>query len=259
MTTFSQFCINLIPEFFKPAGPILEKTQLSNENNRGLLQAKIIGGFRKNDFGKVEIELEGVILQPGKNLFRQDCFEFNCFQEEGIFTYIKNISNVCLVEQGNNLPNKLMTLKERTLLNKPCSIDDLGNATYFITGTRDTNNYVYVADIGTVNLTSGVVSIIDQNVPFYSADKQNSLFALSVQKISSGVKVAIIKRVSKNTIDILGTVYGELDNEFYFPHTTLIKNRKYTAKGQKLNLENLSINLLMLTSFKKFEVLDIEV
>lgn len=256
MTTLSQFCINLIPEFFKPAGPILEKTQLSKENNRSLLQAKITNGFRKADFSKVEVELEGINLQPGKNLFRQNCFEFNCFQEEGIFTYIKGISSVCLVEQGNNLPNKLMTLRERTLSNKSCSIDNLGNVTYFVTGTKDVNNYVYAADIGTVNLTSGVISIVDQNVPFYSSDKPNSLFASSVQKISNGVKVAIIKRISKNTIDILGTVYGELDNEFYFPHTTLIKNRKYTSKGQKLNLENLSINLLMLTSFKKFEVLD---
>lgn len=238
MITSNQFSINLIPEFFKPSGPILEKNQLSEDNRRPLLNCKITQGFRISDLGKVEIELEGLRLLPSKNIFNQECFDFNCFEEEGLYSYVKGISDICLVAQNNSLPNKLMTAEERRLLNKSCFIDNTNNSTFFIRGTKDINNTVYSADIGTVNLTSGSVSIIDENVPFFSSSKSNSLFALSPRKIGRGVKIAIIKKITKTNVETIGTIYGELENEFYFPHTTLIKNRKYTSKGQKLNLEN---------------------
>lgn len=251
-----QFCINSLLEFFKPGGPTLQKSQLSNEQNRPFLNAQITKGFRQSDETTVEIELTNIKLTPSKNLFRQECFTFNCFEEEGIFTYAPNISTVCLVKSTNSEPNKFMSLEQRQQQNKTCFINESGNTSYFVKGSKDINNNVYVADIGIVNLVSGSVFFIERNIPFYKTDSNNSMYALSTSKISKGVKVAVIKKVSQLSVEIISTVYGQLDNEFYLPHTQLKSNRKYNSKEQSINLENLSINLLLLSNFKQFETID---
>lgn len=251
-----QFCINSLLEFFKPGGPVLQKSQLSNEQNRPLLNIQITKGFRQLDETTVEIELTNLKLTPSKNLFRQECFTFNCFEEEGIFTYAPDISTVCLVESTNSEPNKFMSLKQRQQQNKTCFIDELGNTSYFVRGSKDINSNVYVADIGIVNLKSGSVFFVEKNVPFYKADSKTSMYALSTSKVAKGVKIAVIKKVSQFSVETIGTVYGQLENEFYLPHTQLKTNRKYNSKEQNINLENLSINLLLLSNFKQFETID---
>lgn len=248
MTTQTQFCTNLINEFFKPSGPILLKSQLSIDNNRPLLNAFLTQNFNINSVGKVEIKLQGLNIKLGKNLFRQDCFEFNCFEEEGITTYIQNVSNICLV---NN--NTFLTKQQRESQNVSCHLNINNQPTFFIRGTPDANNAIYLADIGIINTTSGVFSIIDKNIPFYFKDELDSLSALSIKNIPKGIKCARLKKVTKTSVEDIGTIFGELDNQFYLPHTTLKKDRKFTAQEQSINLENLSINLILLSSFKEFE------
>lgn len=252
----NQFCTNLIKEFFKPSGPTTIKTQTRDEINRPLVNATIINNFRINDIGKIEIELEGLQIKPSKNLFRQDCFDFNCFEEEGITTNIKSISSICLVNPGNNQPNKFLTKKQRLDNNLTCFVDSNNNESYFIRGSIDEEGYVYFAQIGTVNMKSGTLSIIEQNVPFYSSSKSNSLFALSQKQIGKGVKFALIKRASKTTLEDVGIVYGQLEEEFYLPHNSLKSNRSFVAQDQTINLENLSLNLLLLSNFNQYELKD---
>jgi len=251
----AQFCTNLIPEFFKPSGPLSSKTQITLDINRPLIDATIVSNYNVQDKGKVEIELKGLELLEGNNLFRQDCFDFDCFQNEGVYTYIQNISDICIVDLPGQVP-KLLTKKQRDQISATCYIDTLGNNTFFVRGTPDVNNYVYVADIGIINTTSGNLFLLDKNVSFYKAGKKNSLFALSNKKIPKGVKVAIIKRISKTNIEYVGTVYGQLENEFYFPHSTLKANRGFNTADQSISVENLSLNLLLLANFKQYEILE---
>lgn len=248
MISDSQFYTNLISEFFKPSGPLSEKSQISLDINRPLLNSTITKNFNIDSTGFVEVELTNLNLKSGKNIFRQNCFEFNCFDEEGISTYVNNISDICLVSAET-----FSSKAQREAQNLSCVLDSTGYPTFFVRGTPDKEDSVYVADIGTINSTSGVFSIIDANVPFFFNNKKNTLLALSTRKISKGIKCARIKKVSKTSIKEIGITYGELSNQFYFPHTELITNKKFTAQEQQVNLENLSINLILLSSFKQFE------
>lgn len=248
MISNSQFFTNLITEFFKPSGPLSEKSQLTVEVNRPLLNSVISKGFNIDTTDFLEVELEGLEIKSGRNIFRQNCFEFNCFQEEGILTYVNNISDICLVSA-----NRFLTKSQREKEGLSCYIDSNNSPTFFVRGTPDKENNVYVADIGVVNSTSGVFSIIDKNVPFFFNDKKNTLSALSIKKIPKGIKSACIKKVNKTSVKEIGIVYGELNNQFYFPHTQLKTNKKFTTKEQEINLENLAINLILLSSFEQFE------
>lgn len=249
----TQFCVNLLSEFFKPAGNIIPKSQLVTDNNRPLLNARINQGFKISDTGTVVVELQGINYQPGKNLFTQDCFEFNCFEEEGLEgAYINIGTDICLVQSTRD--NPYMTPEQRAQNNTTCFLDSFGKKRYFVRGTSDIFDYVYVADIGIVNITSGFFTVLDANVPFYSTNEPGSIFARSIRKIPYGVKAVRIKRVSLTNIEIIGTVYGQLDQEFYFPHSIIKPNRSFTYEGQQIKLEDLSINLLLMSSFKRFEI-----
>lgn len=248
MTFNTQFYTNLLTEFLKPAGPLAEKSQIINQDPKPLLNGFISKGFNINYTDNVEIELNGLNIKTGRNIFRQDCFEFNCFEEEGIITYAKNVSDICLVDSNN-----FLTAKQRLTQNKQCYIDTNNNTTFFVRGTPDLSDNVYLADIGIVNTTSGVFSAIDKNVPFYFNNKSNSLSALSTSNIPKGVKCAYIKKVNRTSITNIGIVYGELNNQFYFPHNNIKSNKTFTYKDQSINLENLAINLTLLSSFKQFE------
>lgn len=251
----TQFCVNLLSEFFKPAGYLTPKSQLVTDTNRPLLNIRINQGFKINDTGNLELELIGINYIPGRNLFSQDCFEFNCFQEEGLRdSYINIGTDICLVQTSKD--NPYMTPEQRLELGTTCFIDDFNKARYFIRGTSDIFGYVYVADIGIINPISGFFTILDSNVPFYSSNKPGSLFAKSLRKLPVGIKAAIIKRVSVSSQETIGAVFGQLEQEFYFPHSTLKANRSFTYEGQKIKLEDLSINLLLMSSFNRFELKD---
>ena len=249
----SQFCVNLLSEFFKPGGPINTKTQLVSDTNRPLVNAFITRGFRINDTGSVEVELKGINFFNGENLFSQDCFEFNCFTEEGIEDAYVNIgTDICKVQTSSG--NIYMTPEQRQLTGNTCFVDGFGKKRYFIRGTSDIFNYVYSVDIGIVNPISGNFTVFESNVPFYSSNIPGSLFAKTIKRLPTGIKAARIKRISSTFEEVIGIVYGELEEEFYFPHSLLKTNRSYTASEQTINLEDLSINLLLMSSFKRFEL-----
>ena len=250
----TQFCSELLTEFFNPAGPVFVKSLQSSDPKRPLVKAYINKGFRIEDTEAVEVVLENIIYQPGKNLFNQECFQFNCFEEEGIDfiasdeSYASNISDICYV-QYNNVTVPMEKLK-RLKLGLEC-ISRGSNARYFARGTKDINNYIYSADIGIINTISGTFTVLQKNVPFFSKREENKLYAKSTIRISGGVKAARIKRINSTSYEVIGFAYGQTENEFFFPHTTLKNNRRFVYEDQKISLENLCINLLLLTNFKQ--------
>ena len=245
----TQFCVDLLTEYFNPGGALFAKSQISFDEKRPLVKAKFTNGFRIQDNGKVEIELNNINFIPGDNLFVEDCFEFNCFIENGIFTNVESVSDICTVEFNGS--NTEMSASQRDIAGLSCFINTFGKKNYFVRGTIDQDGFVYLADIGTVNPISGNFIVIESNVSFFSRAKPHSLFA-SITNIGVGIKAARIKKVNSTSVEILGIIYGQLENEFYFPHNILQKNLSYTAQGQTLSLENTSINLLLLTAIRRF-------
>jgi len=247
----TQFCVNLLSEYFNPGGPINTKSQLSDDTRRPLFSAKIIDGFRRTSISNVEVELAGIVDQKGDNLFSAECFSFNCFQESGLETSIPNVSDICIVDTGTE--TRYMDKDERDQGGYSCFVNSFGKEQYFIRGTLDKNDAVYVADFGIVNPIFGNQVIIESNVPFFFKKKVGSLFARTIRPIPAGIRVVTIKRVTDFGIEVIGSVYGQLAEEFYFPHNILVPGRSFTFDDQKIDLENLAINLLLLTSFKRFQ------
>lgn len=247
----AQFCVNLLSEYFNPGGPINTKSQLSSDVRRPLLSAKIVEGFRRNEVNNVEVELFGIVDQKGDNLFSAECFSFDCFEESGLESTIPNVSNICMVDTGTE--TKYMDLDTRTQEGLSCYINSFGKEQYFIRGTKDSQGAIYLADIGIVNPIFGNRVIIERNVPFFFKKKVGSIFARTVKAIPAGIRVVTIKRVTDFGIEILGSVYGQLEEEFYFPHNILQPARSFTFDDQKIELENLAINLLLFTNFKRFQ------
>lgn len=247
----SQFCVNLLSEYFNPGGPINTKSQLSSDIRRPLLSAKIVEGFRRNEISDVEVELFGIVDQKGDNLFSAECFSFDCFEESGLETTIPNVSTICMVDTGTE--TKYMDLDKRTQGGYSCYVNPFGKEQYFIRGTKDSKGAIYLADMGIVNPIFGNRVIIERNVPFFFKKKIGSLFARSVRPLPAGIRVVTIKQVTEFGIEVLGSIYGQLEEEFYFPHNILQPARSFTFDDQKIDLENLAINLLLFTNFKRFQ------
>lgn len=250
----SQFCVNLLSEYFSPGGPINTKSQLSSDVRRPLLSAKIISGFRITSISNVEVELFGIVDKKGDNLFSAECFSFNCFNESGLETSIENVSDVCIVDTGTE--TKYMDKNDRTANGLSCYVNSFGKKQFFVRGTLDKDNAVYLADFGIVNPIFGNRVIVERNVPFFFKKKVGSIFARTNKPLPSGIKVVTIKKVTQFGLITIGSIYGQLEQEFYFPHNTLVPGRSFTAEDQKIDLENLSLNLLLFTSFKRFQAKD---
>jgi len=247
----SQFCVNLLKEYFNPGGPVNIKSQLNDDIRRPLLSASIIEGFRRSQIENVEVELSGIVDQKGDNLFSAECFTFNCFNESGLETTISDVSNVCMVNTGTE--TRYMSQDEREQGGYSCYVNPFGKEQYFVRGTLDKDNAVYLADFGIVNPIFGNRVNIETNVPFFFKKKVGSLFARTIRPIPAGIRVVTIKRVTKFSLEIIGSIYGQLEEEFYFPHNILVSDRSFTFEDQQLDLENLAINLLLFTSFKRFQ------
>ena len=247
----AQFCVNLLTEYFNPGGPINTKSQLTDDIRRPLLSATIIEGFKRNSIDNVEVELSGILDQKGDNLFSAECFTFNCFDESGLETSIEGVSDICIVDTGEE--TRYMDKNEREQKGFSCFINSFGKSQYFIRGTVDKEGALYLADFGIVNPIFGNRVIIENNVPFFFKKKIGSIFARTIKPIPAGIRVVTIKKVTDFGVEVIGTVYGQLEEEFYFPHNILQPGRSFTFNDQKLNLENLCINLLLFTNFKRFQ------
>jgi len=247
----SQFCINLLTEYFNPGGPLNTKSQITNDIRRPLLSANIISGFRITSTNNVEVELSGIIDQKGDNLFSAECFSFDCFNESGLETSIDNVSDICIVDTGTE--TKYMDKDQRTNAGLNCYVNSFGKKQFFVRGTLDKNNAVYLADFGIVNPIFGNRIIIERNVPFFFKKKVGSIFARTNKSLPAGIRVVTIKKVTNLGLEVVGSIYGQLEQEFYFPHNILKSGRSFTYNDQQIDLENLSLNLLLFTSFKRFQ------
>ena len=99
----SQFCINSLTQYFKPGGPINLKSQLLSDANRPLVNGNIVQGFSRNTAEQVIVELSGIQSVPGDNLFSEECFTFNCFQEAGLGgVQVEGVSTICMSDVGGD-------------------------------------------------------------------------------------------------------------------------------------------------------------
>ena len=276
VTSNSQFEINLLQEFYKAGGPISTLDQLDkSDTRRPFIQAEFIQGFNKNYTGPVTIELSNILANEEitSRIYQQNCYEYSCildsnyanptskplFREGGLETSVEGVSNICFSKWNVNTdanPIIKTNFVDRNVfprLYQPECVVQNNRKKFLLRATVDQENSAYVADIGHLNLLNNNFSIIEPNVPFSISNQITKLRATTILDVPVGIKFAIIKRVTKSSITNIGIVYGELNQQFYFPHELLESNRPLTKEGQSISLENLSINLMMLLSIKEFE------
>lgn len=129
-----------------------------------------------------------------------------------------------------------------------CDLDSEGFPIYYARGEKDIEGNMYFADFGYIAEESKDFITTEQNIPFSLAPLNNVLRAISSEPLPREIKAVRIKRLKNNSLETIGLIYGQLEDQFYFPHQTIQFNRDFD--NQDIYLEDLSINLLLYMGIK---------
>ena len=129
-----------------------------------------------------------------------------------------------------------------------CDLDLNGIPIYYAVGEKDIENIIYFADFGYIDNLSKDFITVEQNIPFSFSNIDNVFSAISTEVLPQEIKAVKIKKLESGNLKEIGLVYGQLSDEFYFPHQKIEFSRDFT--NQEVPLEDLSLNLLLFTSIK---------
>lgn len=266
--TQSQFISKSFDEFYKVGGSFTNLESSSNDLYRQILQAEITEGYSIKDISQLSISLYNISLQSSRNVFTQECFEYNClledgsviksFEEEGLITTKSTVSSICYTEWEYNGTTKydFIDKKKHPLLsNAKCyEVVEEGKTVvkkkYLVRGTKDINGHIYLADIGYISAGTNEFVLVEENVPFYRRGMDNTLTARSISRMPVGIKVVKIKKVTPFNARPIGIVYGRLNNPIYLPHLEIKPNRELKSKDQNILVEELALSYLLLSSLR---------
>ena len=125
-----------------------------------------------------------------------------------------------------------------------CDLYNENQPIYYARGTKDIKGNLYFADFGYIEPLTKDFILIEKNVPFSFSAIDDTLTTISSEVIPREVKAVKIKTLNQGILKEVGLIYGQLEEEFYFPHQTIKFNRDF--KNQDIVLEDLVINLLLL-------------
>lgn len=222
MISQQEFCLEVIKGLDEIGGEASIKSTKSSDPLRSLVKIDIVENIRYRDKGKLVARVRGLSLNSQQSVFEGECFDYDCFEDNGIWT---------------------TALKTRVVR----VID--GVTKYWIRGDTDIDGNVYVVDIGTVYSITGEVIINEYNVPVFSSGIIKSTTELDI-----GIKFIVLKKVTPYNVEEVLYKYGELDEEKHLLRniTASLLDIKYTK--QVTDIEEISITLVHLinsTYYKK--------
>ena len=154
-------------------------------------------------------------------VFESSCFAYSCFQNSGIWS---------------------------TALSSSVSTVVNGITQYFIVGSLDSEDNVWLLDLGYISPYSGKFIIEDSSVPI-----SNNGYFTSRVTISPYTKVAVLKKVTPTQVIPVLYSYGNYSSNKSITRSSINYLLNYNTTDQTSNLEDLSIALLslMFSQYKK--------
>lgn len=210
MTITQDICYQRLVNLHQPGGESTLSDGVDFNN-------KIAVKFNKGGLYTDKLLLEGQIVNlklSSDAVIDPFCTEYDCIEEGGAWS---------------------------TALTSDISRDNNGVTEYWISGSLDSDGSVWVLDLGIISESTGAFLIKDVSVPINSKG-----FFKSRITLPQGIKLAILKKVSGDSVHTVLHYFGEYKSKTKITRTSIGYLLNYNSSDQVTDLEVLSIGLLNL-------------
>lgn len=204
----NQICYERLLNYHQPGGE-----SLLNEEETNKIKLK----FTENDSPNISGYLAGEINDLNLNsssVFQPSCFYYDCFEGSGLWTTAVKSSITRIVGEETQ---------------------------YWVEGSLDSENNLWVLDLGFISPYTGQFNIQDKSVPINNDGSFKSRLPISAYS-----KVALLKKITETDVTPILNSFGSYSTNNKISRSYSNYLLEYTAEDQKSYLEDISIGLLSL-------------
>lgn len=210
ITTTQDICYNRLINLYQAGG---ESVGLNEQDLDNKIKVTINKGGVYTDNTSITGIISNLNLDSDA-VFEPDCFQYNCFTGGGIWT-------TAIITPNTQVVN--------------------GVTQYWVEGSTDSNNNLWVLDIGYIDPLSGDFIIQDSSVPINNDGSFQSRI-----NIYPYTKLLILKEVTPTTVTPILNYFGEYKQGSHISRSSVGYILNYNSTDQATDLEDISIGLLPL-------------
>ncbi len=203
-------CFSNLLSLQQPGG---EGALASTLSPTGRIEVSLIQNSGFNNTGIVKGKVYGFELDSPQ-VFFPDCFEYNCLENAGLFTTAATSETSQLIG---------------------------GVLHYWISATMDKQGNGWYVDLATICPATGAFTIVDAKLAI-----ESNLEFTSSKVIGTGLKVAILKKVTASTLTTVDYGYGDYLSEGNLLRSSPANLLAYNAANQSTDLEEIGLGLFTL-------------